>query len=94
MSSMVVGGYKSVDVVHLRGGYRKPIVTTIPNFYHKDGHYVRPNIVAFKYLNFKKDADPNAHVRMFNYIVIKNAKTSKEYIINAFSYMLKDTTSN
>jgi hypothetical protein len=23
-----------------------------------------------------------------------NAKTSKEYIINAFSYMLRDTTSN
>jgi hypothetical protein len=33
---------------------------------HEDGHYVRPNKVAFKYPNFKKDVDLNAHVRMFN----------------------------
>jgi hypothetical protein len=28
MSSMVVGRYKNVDVVHPRGGYQKPIVVT------------------------------------------------------------------
>jgi hypothetical protein len=53
-----------------------------------------PNKVAFKYLNFKKNANPNAHVRMLNYIVKTNAKTSKEYIINAFNYMLRNTTLN
>jgi hypothetical protein len=46
--------------------------------------------VAFKYPDFKKDFDLNAHVRMFNSIVKGNAKTFEEYIIHAFSYMLKD----
>ncbi len=31
---------------------------------------------------------------MFNFIVKTNAETSEEYIINEFSYMLKDITSN
>jgi hypothetical protein len=94
MSSMVVGGYKNIDAMNLRGGYRKPsiVITQIPN--HRVGHYVRPNKLAFKYPNFKKDDDPNVHVRVFNFVVKANAKASKEYIINAFSYMLKNTTSN
>ncbi len=29
---------------------------------------------------------------MFNLVIKKNAKTSKEYIIIAFSYMLRDTS--
>jgi hypothetical protein len=49
-------------------------------------------MVAFKYLDFKKDVGPDAHVKMFNFVMIVNAETSKEYIINAFSYMLRDTT--
>jgi len=57
---------------------------------HKNGHYVRPNRVAFKYLDFKKDVDPDAHVKVFNSLVKANAETSKEYIINVFSYTLKD----
>ncbi len=51
-------------------------------------------MVAFKYLDSKKKTDPNVHVRMFNYARKANAETSKEYIINAFSYMLRNTTSN
>jgi len=47
-------------------------------------------MVAFKYPDFIKDANPNAHVRVFNFIIKKNAKTFEEYIINAFNYMLKD----
>jgi hypothetical protein len=43
------------------------------------------------YPNFKKDANPNAHVKMFNFIVKANIRTSESYIINAFNYMLKDT---
>jgi hypothetical protein len=68
------------------------VITQIPN--HRDGHYVRLNKLAFKYPNFKKDDNPNVHVRMFNFVVKANAETFKEYIINAFNYMLKDTTSD
>ncbi len=55
---------------------------------------MRPNRVAIKYLDFKKNADPNAHVRVFNSIMKANVKTFEKYIINAFDYMLKDTTLN
>jgi hypothetical protein len=50
---------------------------------------VRPNKVTFKCPNFKKDVDPNVHVRVFNSVVKCKCK---EYIINAFNYMLKDMT--
>jgi hypothetical protein len=52
------------------------------------------NKVAIKYLDFFKNVDLDVHVRVFNSIVKINALTSKKYIINAFSYTLKDTTSN
>jgi hypothetical protein len=68
------------------------IVVIIPIFYHKDAHNVRPNRVAFKYPNFKKDVDPYAHVTVFNSIVKANAETSKKYIINVFSYTLRNIT--
>jgi hypothetical protein len=55
---------------------------------------VNPNKVAFKYLDFKKNVDPYAYVRIFNFVVKANAKTSEEYITNTFSYTLRDTTSN
>jgi hypothetical protein len=45
-------------------------------------------MIALKYPDFKKDVDPNAHVRMFNFVIKANAKTFEKYIINAFSYML------
>ncbi len=67
--------------------------------YHKckntrlhNGHYVRPNIVALKYLDFKKNVDPNVHVRMFNCVVKVNAETFEDYIINTFKYTLQDIT--
>jgi hypothetical protein len=44
---------------------------------------VRPNRVAFKYHDFKKDVDLDAHVRVFNYVMNGNAETSEKYIINA-----------
>jgi hypothetical protein len=90
---MVVRGYRSVDVANPRGGYHEPLVVTTPILYDKDGHYVKPNMVALKYPNFKKN-DLYVHVRVFNYVVKANVETSKKYSINAFSYMLKDTTSN
>jgi hypothetical protein len=94
MGSIIVNRYKNIDVTNPRGGYREPSVVNekIPN--HKDGHYVRPNKVALKYLDFKKDVDPNAHVKMFNSTIKANAEISEEYIINAFNYMLRNTTLN
>jgi hypothetical protein len=60
MSSMVVGGCRSVDVVHSKWGYQEPITITPLIFYHK---------VDLKYLDFKKDAGLDAHVKVFNYVV-------------------------
>ncbi len=90
--NIIDGGYKSIDVENPRGRYQEPFVVTtwIPN--HRNGHYV--NRVALKHPDFKKDVDPNVHVKVFNYIVKANAKTFEENIINAFSYTLKDTISN
>jgi len=56
---------------------------------HRNPHFVRPNKVTFKCLHFKKDFDLDVHVKIFNSIVKVNVETFKEYIINAFSYMLK-----
>jgi hypothetical protein len=57
----------------------------VPIIDHKYDHYVRPNNVALNYLDFKKDVDPDAHIRVFNFVIKTNAETSEEYIINAFS---------
>jgi hypothetical protein len=94
MSSMVGKACKSVETMHSRGGYCELIIVTTPILNHKDGHYVRSNMVALKHHDFKKDADLNAHVKVFNYAIKTNVETSKEYIINVFNYMLKDMTSN
>jgi hypothetical protein len=71
---MDVGRYRSVDVMSPRGGYRKSFVVNTPILDHRDGHYVRPNRVDLKYLNFKKDVDLDAHVRVFNFIISTNEK--------------------
>jgi len=39
---------------------------------------VRPNRVALKYHDFKKDVDLDAHVRVFNYVMDGNAETSEK----------------
>jgi hypothetical protein len=49
---------------------------------------VKWNKVTLKYLDLKKDVDPYAHVKVFNFIVKANVKTFEEYIINEFRYML------
>jgi hypothetical protein len=72
MSSMVARRYISVDVANPRGGYQKPFVVIPPIPNHENGHYVRPNKVACKYPNFKKNVDPNSHVRMFNSTIKEN----------------------
>jgi hypothetical protein len=51
--------------------------------------HIETSRVALKYPNFKKDVNPNVHVKVFNYIVKVKAETSEKYIINAFNYALK-----
>jgi hypothetical protein len=92
MNSMAIKRCKNAGAVHSKGEYQKPIVIIIPILNHKNGHYVKPNKVALKYPDFKKDVNPNVHVKMFNFVIKANAKTSLNYIINAFSYTLRDMT--
>jgi hypothetical protein len=92
MNSMAIGGYKNANVANPRGGYQEPSIVIAQNPNHKNGQFIRPNKVALKYLDFKKDVDLDAHVEVFNSVLKTNAKYFKEYIINAFSYMLKNTT--
>jgi len=92
MNSMAIKRYKSVDVANLRGGYRESYVATTQTPNHRDGHFVKPNRVALKYPNFFLNDDLDAHFRMFNFVIKTNVETFKQYIINAFNYMLKDIT--
>jgi hypothetical protein len=34
----------------------------------------------------------DVHIKVFNFVLKANAESFEEYIINVFSYMLKDTT--
>jgi len=92
MSLMATRGYRSVNVTNLKGGYSEPFIVTTPILNHRNGHYVRPNKVALKYLDLKKNVDLDVHVRMFNFAIKPNAETFEEYIINVFSYTLRDMT--
>ncbi len=40
----------------------------------------------------KKDHDLDVHIKVFNYAIKTNAQTSEEYIINVFSYTLRNMT--
>jgi hypothetical protein len=93
MSSMAVGRCKNANVMHSKVGYRKPITITTQILDHRDGHCVKPNKVALKYLDFKKDVDLDVHVKVFNFAIKANAESSEEYIINAFNYTLRDMAS-
>jgi hypothetical protein len=90
MNLMAIGRYRNANAANPRGGYQEPFTLTTLIIDHRDGHYVSSNRVAFKYPHFKKDTNPDVHVRVFNYVIKENVKTFKEYIINAFSYMLRD----
>jgi hypothetical protein len=79
--------------VGLQGTWeRDTFIVTTPILDHIDGHYVMPNKVALKYRDFKNNVDLDAHVRVFNFAIKPNVETFEEYIINVFSYMLRDTT--
>jgi hypothetical protein len=74
MNLIDVGGYICTNVENPNEGYWKPSITIVGILNHRNGHYVWPNKVAFKYLDFKKD-DPDAHVIMFNFAVKANPNT-------------------
>jgi hypothetical protein len=54
MSSIVARRYISTDVKNLGGGYREPSIITTRIPHHIDDHFMRPNMVAFKYFDLKK----------------------------------------
>jgi hypothetical protein len=54
------------------------------------GLVTRPYWSTLKYPHYKKDVDPNVHVRVFQTVVKANGKTFEEYIINAFNYIERD----
>jgi hypothetical protein len=54
----------------------------------------KPYQSTLKYPNYKKGVDYYVHVRVFQATIEANGKTSKEYIINAFNYTLRETISN
>jgi hypothetical protein len=56
------------------------------------GSVAKPYRSTLKYQNYKKDLDPNVHVRMFQAIVKTNGETLQKFIIYAFSYTLKEMT--
>jgi len=92
MNSIAFRRYKSTYAKNLKVRYQKPSVIIVGILDHRNGHSIKLNRVALKYLDFKTNVDLNVHVRMFNSLVKANVETSEEYIINVFSYMLRDTT--
>ncbi len=86
MSSITTRKYINTYVKNPRGGYQETSIITARIPHHKNGHYVRLNKVVFKYHDFKKYADPNAHVRMFNFVMKANAKTLKS--ISSMSFVI------
>jgi hypothetical protein len=77
MNSITARGYISTYAKDPKGWHQEPFVIIQGIFDHRNGHFVRPNKVDFKYPNFKKDVDPNVHVKMFNSIMKINVETSK-----------------
>jgi hypothetical protein len=45
------------------------------------------------YLEYKKDFDPNAHVRIFKVVIKANGETIDEEITNLSNFTLKDNAS-
>jgi hypothetical protein len=51
MNSIAARGYINVDAMNPRGGHQETYAITAQIFDHKNGHYVRPNRIAFKYFD-------------------------------------------
>jgi hypothetical protein len=55
VSSIVVEGYKSTNVENPKGGYQEPFISTTRILDCRNGHTMRPNRVALKYLDLFKN---------------------------------------
>jgi hypothetical protein len=60
-----------------RGIYWEPPIIPLEIPDQRNGHSTRPNKVAFKYPNFKKNVNPDVHVKVFNFVMKVNAKNFK-----------------
>jgi hypothetical protein len=54
MSSIVVRRYERIDAGNLGRRYQEPFIIIARISDHINGHYVKPNSLALKYLDFKK----------------------------------------
>ncbi len=54
----------------------------------------RPYHRPLNYLEYAKDFDPNAHVRVFKAIIRANGETKDVEIVNLFNFTLKDIVSD
>jgi len=50
----------------------------------------RPYYRPLNYLEYVKNSDPNAHVRVFKIAIKANNETNDVKIVNMFSFTLKD----
>ncbi len=68
MNSITTRGYINTYVEILIRAYQEPfvVIAKIPN--QINDHFVRPNMVVFKYLDFKKDVDLDVHVKILQCI--------------------------
>jgi hypothetical protein len=80
MNSIVVRGYECIDAGNLGRRHQEPFVIIAGISDHVNGHYVKPNSLALKYLDFKKNVDPDVHVKVFNSIVRLMQKPFKSII--------------
>jgi hypothetical protein len=53
MNSITIRRYINTNVGNL-GGYQKPYIVIVRILNHKNGRPMKPNMVAFKYPDFKK----------------------------------------
>ncbi len=65
--------YKNISVEDPKGRHQEPFVKTQGILDHRNGRFVRPNRVALKYPNFKKDVNLDVHVKVFNFVVKASA---------------------
>ena len=49
---------------------------------------------SFNYLEYVKDFDPNAHVRVFKVVVRTNSETNDAKFVNMFNFTLRDIVSD
>jgi hypothetical protein len=80
--------------LNLRGDLLEPIGSVIVAYVQLVIPYSRPYKKPFNYLKYKKNFDPNAHVRVFKATIKANYEMIDEEISNWFNFTSKDNGSN